>query len=255
MNTQTFRKHINLRDLGGYPTKDGRKVKPHLFYRSGALSQCNKEEIQSLHDLHLNTILDLRSLEESLNDPDPEVNGAHALRHSGIQVEGADEIDFSPKGMGRLGKDGEDQLKQLFYYYTQLPFHNHAYQVFFKLIKEDHVPILFHCASGKDRTGCLAMVLLLALGVEDKIIIQDYVLSNQYLEDSLQKGLAFHEHLFKDHPESRELMQMQYGVLEDVGWAVLKSIQDTYGSYDNYFLQEFNLTKEDLISLKDKYTK
>ena len=45
------------------------------------------------------------------------------------------------------------------------------------LISEDNVPVLIHCAHGKDRTGVMIAVILGCLGVEDELIAQDYAQS------------------------------------------------------------------------------
>ena len=45
------------------------------------------------------------------------------------------------------------------------------------LISEDNVPVLVHCAHGKDRTGVMIAVILGCLGVEDELIAQDYAQS------------------------------------------------------------------------------
>ncbi|CAA6821460.1 MAG: Protein-tyrosine phosphatase [uncultured Sulfurovum sp.] len=47
------------------------------------------------------------------------------------------------------------------------------------MLKEEvHFPIYIHCTSGKDRTGVIVAVILKALGIEDKVIIEEYLLSD-----------------------------------------------------------------------------
>ena len=41
-------------------------------------------------------------------------------------------------------------------------------------------PVVFHCTAGKDRTGVLAAILLLRLGVDEEDIIADYQVSHMY---------------------------------------------------------------------------
>lgn len=48
------------------------------------------------------------------------------------------------------------------------------------LLKEGSVPVLIHCAHGKDRTGVIVAMVLGCLEVEDEIIAQDYSLSEVY---------------------------------------------------------------------------
>ena len=43
-----FRKRINFRDLGGYPTKDGSTTKYGLVYRSASVGLMDEEEFSIL---------------------------------------------------------------------------------------------------------------------------------------------------------------------------------------------------------------
>ena len=51
---------------------------------------------------------------------------------------------------------------------------------FVDLGKERNLPALFHCTTGKDRTGWAAAALLSLLGVPEDVIFQDYLRSNDY---------------------------------------------------------------------------
>ena len=41
-----------------------------------------------------------------------------------------------------------------------------------------HFPVLVHCLSGKDRTGIVIAALLLLTGIEEEVIIEEYLLSD-----------------------------------------------------------------------------
>jgi len=47
-------------------------------------------------------------------------------------------------------------------------------------VELENLPVLYHCVSGKDRTGVLIALLLLILGVPEELVISDYTLSNLY---------------------------------------------------------------------------
>jgi protein tyrosine/serine phosphatase len=47
------------------------------------------------------------------------------------------------------------------------------------LADESHMPVVFHCAAGKDRTGVLAALTLSLLGVRDDTIGDDYARSGE----------------------------------------------------------------------------
>ena len=59
----------------------------------------------------------------------------------------------------------------------QLP----RYAEMFRLLLLEEQPVLIHCASGKDRTGFGAALILDVLGVEEQHILEDYLLTNRYL--------------------------------------------------------------------------
>jgi len=161
-----FRDKLNFRQLGGYVTTDGRSVKENVFYRSGAPFRMNESEIEVLKELGLAAIMDLRSNEEILQRPDPEFPNILMIKHSGTVSEGGEEINFSSEGMNRIGEGGKEQLALLKKYYARMPFNNQAFRILFEHIQKGDVPILIHCASGKDRTGVACMLILLALGVD-----------------------------------------------------------------------------------------
>ena len=80
-----------------------------------------------------------------------------------------------PEGMNRIGEGGREQLALLKNYYARMPFNNQAFRILFEHIQKGDVPILIHCASGKDRTGVACMLILLALGVDREIVLEDYL--------------------------------------------------------------------------------
>ncbi len=47
---------------------------------------------------------------------------------------------------------------------------------------KDSAPVLVHCIHGKDRTGLLAALLLLMLGVGEAAVVRDYVRSEEELK-------------------------------------------------------------------------
>ena len=83
-----FRDKLNFRQLGGYVTTEGKSVKENVFYRSGAPFRMNESEIETLKQLGLCAIMDLRSNEEILQRPDPEFPNILMIKHSGTVSEG-----------------------------------------------------------------------------------------------------------------------------------------------------------------------
>lgn len=248
-----FRDPVNFRDLGGYTAKDGRKIKKGLLYRSGGLYLMNQEEKDLFLSLGIRFIMDLRSKEESDASPDPVFPNIEMVRHSGITYKGGEEIDFSPIGMSRIGKEGEEQLALLNGYYTSIPFDNEAYKILMDKIVHHCVPIVYHCHTGKDRTGVFTIILLLALGLDEETIFNDFMLSNYFHREALARALSDNEEKINAHPEAKELLTMWFGVSERIGHLVISIIKEKYGSYEAYFENEYGLDTSGIMALRDYY--
>ncbi len=252
---QRFQSEINFRELGGYPTIDGRNVRNGFFYRSGGPYRMKRSELGILeNEIHLKAILDLRTKEEVEKSPDPSFPNIRMIQHSGLVSKGGEDIDFSPVGMSKIGEEGYEQIALLTEYYKQMPFGNQAFQVMFDEILQGNVPILIHCATGKDRTGVAAILLLLALGCSEETALQDYLLSNAYRSERITKMLKKKEELFQTHPEVKELILMKEGVTERIGKIVIQEIKNRYDSYDVFFEQEYHLSQDQIQYLRDTYT-
>lgn len=254
MRMEQFRDTVNIRDLGGYPTRDGRVIKCGYFYRSGTLAHLTEQETKEFYKLKVKTIIDLRTDAECRANPDPEFEGVAISQHSGVVSTGGEQIDFSPKGMHLIGAEGKKQLKDLFGYYTDMPYHNDAFRILLNHIKEGNLPVVFHCHSGKDRTGVAAMVILGLLGCDRKTIMEDYLLSNRYCEEALKKAFAENDADLSLYPERKELLQMQHGVLPAIGESVLNGIYGKYGSMENYLIAEYDFTEGMIVAIRAKYT-
>jgi protein-tyrosine phosphatase len=245
---------LNFRELGGYPTKNSRHVRYHLFYRSGAPCRMKKADLAYINTLHICSILDMRTKAESEKNPDPPIEGAHYIRHSGVVSRGGEDIDFSLAGMNKIGCDAWDQLARLRQYYIDMPFGSDAIQAMFDEIRRGSVPILIHCATGKDRTGVACMCLLMALGCTRETILQDYLLSNEYRKKRIQRAMDLNTDRIREHPELKELIQMKEGVSPSIGNAVLDEVERRYPDYESFLKMEYGLDEDGLNELRSRYT-
>lgn len=250
----SFRKTVNFRDLGGYETADGRRVKEGFFFRSGGLYLLSDKELSRLDKLNIRFVLDLRTNAESEKKPDPFLQNAVMLRHSGLEFANGAEIDFSPAGMAQIGDPGLRQLALLKVYYRHMAFGNEAFRILFDNIAQDNVPLIFHCHSGKDRTGVAAMLLLLALNVPEKTVLEDYLRSNEYLAEDIKNELEQNREKIAAHPEAEELSRMKAGVLESTAHLVLDEIKTRYPDTDSFFAAEYGLDQDALLRLRNRYT-
>lgn len=248
----------NFRELGGYRAADGRQVKYGLLYRGGNLDLLKSEADHArLASLGLREILDLRSAGESAAHPDPAVPGAHYQRVCGMRNADGTEMDFSGQGIERLRQEKEafersvgrpvHDFEWFSALYREMPFRNPAYHALFALLEGRRVPVLFHCSCGKDRTGIGAMLILLALGVSRTDALADYMLTNVYRREIIERFLA-------DKPAAeRDLLLPVEGVSEPMGAGAIDEILRRYPGYEAYFADEFGLDAARLEALRDFY--
>ena len=104
------------------------------------------------------------------------------------------------------------------------------------------------------RTGVACMLILLALGVDRGIVLEDYLLTNVYRREAIQKKLEEDKDIILKHPEREELDRMTFGVTEEIGKIVLDAIFNEYGSIEEYFEKEFHINQEELQRLRSIYT-
>ena len=97
------------------------------------------------------------------------------------------------------------------------------------------------------------MLILLFLGVSEEVIMEDYLLSNEYLAEIIEEEMLKEKDKLEKHPEMKELMTMLYGVSENMGLFVLERIHEKYQHLDDFFEQEFNIDKEQRKFLQDYY--
>lgn len=251
-----FRKEMNFRELGGYRTKDGHHIKEGVFYRCAALYEMNEQELQAIADLGIKVIIDLRSYEEVKDHPDPVIPGIENIHMSAMKDIDGKDIDFSPQKIIKIAlKKRERNVAEstIDRFYDFLIFHNDAYKKLFALLLEEKVPVLFHCTAGKDRTGVAAILIMLALGVSEETIEKDYLLTNRYRHDLIvkkHKAYRFFSHFSKN---LRTLLTFSEGVLPHGCEFVFNEIKSHYDSYEEYFLDDYGLTIEDLEKLKKSY--
>jgi len=168
----------NFRDLGGYTTADGRRVKHGVVFRSAALAGLSAADIERLAALPLRTIADLRGNREITIVPSPAIPGADNLPLV-IQPRIGSSLRDLLQRQEATGEDVVAILRQA--YATYVTEHLPVYRRLFSLILDaERVPLVFHCTAGKDRTGVGAALLLTALGVPEEQVIADYRATDRF---------------------------------------------------------------------------
>ncbi|APU70599.1 protein-tyrosine-phosphatase [Companilactobacillus crustorum] len=239
---------INLRELGGYPTKDGTTIKYNKLLRSGDISNLTGKSLSYLKNYGLRYVVDFRSNSEQQTWADKTADFYQIYSDPVYPLKGNGDKLAGMLNQGNYGYLG------MIYQSVVLDTHGQqAYKLLFDLLlkndQKNHA-LLFHCAAGKDRTGIGALLILKALGVDDETITKDYLLTNLMYEntDTIEKTLND-----KNGNQDINRMNMTQGDFESIT-SVFKAIDHYYGSFENYLKTALGIDKEKLAQLKKIYT-
>jgi protein-tyrosine phosphatase len=236
---RNFTRHIdiefvgNLRDIGGYTTKNGRTVAWRKLYRSAQPTPRTGEDVAALRRrTGINTVLDLRGSDEAKRECIDLMVG-HSIRYHNVP------LLTDAAGPGYESETARfDQVNNLGDFYMVMidnpsftPKLIHALEL---IAEPANHPVLFHCAVGKDRTGILAAAVLSILGVSEEDIIDDYHMTDPNMP-------AFLENVKKSSPEGETFVNsfpdfMWHAARESME-TVLQKVGEQYGSFRDYLTQ------------------
>lgn len=174
---------LNFRDLGGYPTRDGRKLAWRRVYRSDGLHHLSGGDVVRLRDeLRVSDLIDLRSSAElELDGRGPLEREPMAFHHLPL-FDGERPSSLSPDMQKRI-----DEMKLSERYWGLAEMAKQAIGRVVRVIAESKGGAVYHCAAGKDRTGVISAIVLSAVGVADELIVADYALSQQNLDAIIER--------------------------------------------------------------------
>ena len=120
-------------------------------------------------------------------------------------------------------------------------------KIFEILLDENNYPLVFHCTAGKDRTGLLSAFILHALGVDSEVVLNDYLLSNYYRYEKMERNARLGARILGiDTDSSRPIMEVRSSYLA----ASMNFIQKEYGSLEVYLHEELAIEEAEVEQLK-----
>lgn len=248
----------NLRDLGGLPAEGG-LVRTRAVYRSATLARLEGDDLEAFRRLGVKTVYDLRTAGERIASPDRLPDGVKLV---GLDVL-ADSTTDVAVGVGQLASDpaalaaslGEGRgvalIRDSYRNIVSLPSALAAYRSFY-LDLIDPVrsgAALFHCTTGKDRTGWAAASLLLLLGVSEEDVRADYLETNADLLPALQPLLAVAAAKGVD----TQLLLPVLGVRREYLEAAIEEARTRFGSIEGYATEGLGLDTSDLEALRRRF--
>ena len=217
----------NFRDLGGYPTKDGKTTRCGVIFRSDALCHLDDNDQITLRGLNINTVFDLREAFELQMS-----GGADRLWAECRLVEVPTSIGVSEVLRSGQYQSGVHTLR--FFYVDSFASRQQYHADLFKQVTDPaNHPVVFHCTAGKDRTGIFAALLLRIAGVSDEDIIADYAETEKNASgkaNTTMRGFLYKmglddagiDDIFGSHPDNiRNLLQ---------------HLDEVYASAENYLM-------------------
>ena len=247
----------NFRDLGGYASGDGRRVKWGAVYRSGELSQLTEDDVGKLAELGVRTVVDLRSPQEVHARGEGRLPPSAELRP--MPIASSDMFakliprllsgDFSQVPPNLLDKVNRHLVRDYSVEYGGL----------LKALSDPaNRPLVFHCTQGKDRAGFGAAMVLSALGVPWETVVEDYLLSNHYRQAENDKMLGMIRGFAASQagPEGEEIaFQRVEGLLyvkEQSLQAAHAEIIERHGSVEGYLVEGLGCSRDSLMRLRDE---
>ncbi|MCQ2609312.1 MAG: tyrosine-protein phosphatase, partial [Lachnospiraceae bacterium] len=246
----------NARELGGYKTRDGRKVKQRMLIRSGHLASLSDEDAKVLKDdYNLKHVFDLRTLYEESSKPDKKLDGVTYTRLDIMDDIPIEELASKASAQKITGDENIDLA--VAYYFSkkddynskdELYFSEHAlegYKKIFTSLIEYNGATLFHCTAGKDRTGFVASIILTALSVDKETVFDDYEATNASCENIMMYTV---EKLDGKGYSDEDIINIAKtsGVERKNIKDTFHTLEERYGSVENYIREAIGISDEQI---------
>ena len=230
----------NFRDLGGYQGTEGRTVRWRKLFRSDHLAALTGDDAAVLGELGVQRVFDFRGTAERAAVP-------YALEGI-VQYP----LPIEPTVVQRM-KDLVDAGQEVTPAQT-VGLMQHTYRAFvhdnaarfatlFQHLLESDAPLVFHCTAGKDRTGFAAALILMALGVSRDVVMQDYLLTNDY----------YRMPVFDESRAPRGVLNVLWRVQEEFLNAALDAVDQDFGGVPAYLARELHVGEAERKRLQALY--
>ena len=250
---------VNVRDLGGYGTYDGGLVRHGLAYRGDHLGKLTDADLTTLAGLGLGTVVDLRiPLEVSYDGADRLPAGAVPVARP-ITDNG-----LFGRLMAAIGSRDPVRQEEMLGGGRAAAFMSEVYRTFVTdaanraafaanlrdLADPARGPVLFHCTSGKDRTGWTSYLLLTLLGVPTAAARADYLASNTLraaYDAKVREGLKQGGYM-----QNPDLIVPLQEVRPEYLDTALDQVRASYGSLARYYSVGLGLEFRDVLALRER---
>ena len=215
---------VNFRDVGGYPTSDGRTVAWRRLYRSDSLHHLELDDGPLLRERGIVTAIDFRA-DDELDRIGIGRLGELDIRHVHLPT-----VDRALHTVRPPDWDPPESAAEV--YAIMMRSGGRAYAAALRaLVEPAALPAVYFCMAGKDRTGVFSAVVLGLLGVSDDDIVADYILTHDVVH-------VIHERGRRDYPDAAdrwpELPEGLAGAVAPSMEGMITRMRDEYGSWGGY---------------------
>ncbi len=252
----------NVRELGGYRTADGRTVKSNVLLRTGRLDNISDEDKYILQNkYHVSDVIDFRMDMEIVKKNIPNNSIYHHVNiiddsSLGKKADKGGLFEMSPdeflqfiETAENLGIFGDN----MYITFLENEVGQKGYREFFKILLEAKGAVLWHCTSGKDRTGLAAMLILRAFGADEETIVKDYLLTNEYNSERIKKTRKYFLEKTNDEIIAEKAVLLMDGVSEKPMINVIKHLKEKYKSVMGYINDILGISNREIDILKEKF--
>ena len=245
----------NVRDLGNIPVKQG-KIKKYKILRGSCLENLTYDDMCILvDDYKLSTIIDLRTYREIEESPDVKIDGIKYIhrpifdkRALGITHESDDEIETQNSRRLDVSKMYEQMLTG-----ESLQRISEIIKTIINLKNEEY-SVLIHCTEGKDRTGIIIALILMILGADKEVIINDYLYTNKVNKKRANKHYLKTRLLKFDKEKAENVKNILLARPEYIK-SVFDIIEEDWYGIDNFIKYGLKLENFEIEDFKDKVLK
>ena len=247
---------LNIRSLGGIPTKDGSLVRAGKLLRSAELSNASSAELELLVSKYqVRTIIDLRTGFERRPAPDPHIDGVENVVVPLLPMKtiGVVREDYNWTEMLTMRWNPDDYDMRRIYEHMVDEATSDEWQTVFQVLLDNHEgAVLWHCTNGKDRTGAVAAIVLSALGARRADIIEDYLVTNRHLAARRREIMAEAE-AKGEKPALSDRMGALLDARSEYLGALFHAINRDFGGVEGFLRDACKLNAADLRQLRYLY--
>lgn len=255
----------NTRDLGGFVTKSGKKIKEKRLMRSGQLINLTEADKKKLvEEYQLATVIDFRTNAERNDKPDPYLPGVKMINNPileekalGITRDTQSQNNVIVTLVQEMHKktdfSSEKYMEDMYAGLISNPYSRSRYKIFLEiLLQQEKGAALWHCSAGKDRVGIATMLLLSALDVPRETIIADYLKINEFgaeeVEELVDRVLGNNR-----NEELERQVRPLFCVEESYIQSVFKQLEQESGSVEAFLEKEMGLDDKKRVRLEELY--